>query len=1436
MYNFDLEDYAGTYRVACKTLDELNTLRSTIIKNDDGTVEIFYANGLPYENIKNKQCCEILGYNFNIENQKCYWNTPSSSICGDDCTKKIVFNSNKNKGSLFKINENEKCGLDISFDYLINFNCEVFNSVCPNDDITKLQDELKKLKTEYNKIYADATFNSNLINQTQISFDNLQYVIKGTYTKTSRDTTTRGYNVNQENNTTTTTTSVTSGVQPITSDVYTGTDNVQTTTNITTTTRTEKPEPINTWGGSTLTYTYGDTTTNTNNTTNENQTTVDYTSPVEISYDNNYTPSINTNLYPQSTFINEKEYNVILPLGLDYTSLNFKYTAEVQPSNTQNDLPPSLFGFYLYGKKASATYTTNTNTLLPKIFLLTNSGLAEWAKILGEDAYKKYIDNYGCDESLYTPTQFNDYIDLISNTVYSNGTLISDYYSETTQGVCDKKLKKDELNKYKLIDNQYKLKLSELQTKINETTSQLNFLKSKSPYVESLKNIENINIKFILENNTGNGKYTNIYEETLFNIGEGNMVNFINDKAPNTGILISGATSNGILIPPYSFPVLNDGDYVRFDCDANRDEFIKTLYLERYKGNFPEPTTNEEQIELNKKLNSWYNSTWVNYNISIPENIINKIKDTEIRFSIMVESCCVDLCFLIDKINFNKHCEELDNQEIVVSKPPSFELERVMDNKKSWSVGDDETSREYDLTFRETQYNAEDHRLILNTKEIELKIDGSNAIEEDMLCSIQKNMCLLTGMTFTNETIEGAITTVNIDNVIDFQTIILESTDLDYESIYVNSVSFNWTATVTNNCNELYEIVFNEGEGTSIVDMIPTNEMYKTVLEDLANKLDVQLVHNGSITTLTDINDNKSLINGLYIDIKLNMTLDYYELFDCYQDVFNIISYSDAIESGIIPFPVNPEDLFSTAREVRNAWLRAWNSLMLASGAYLDIENGIPHPNPSEDVMETYNATRTAYLSALSQFNLASGGGYIEGLTIEGQFNDYTESIEYINETYTNNGKIAPQMFSTKCGRIFKRVNSGDGYLYFVETPTKELKVFWAFEDYGPRNTTWIDITSIVQEDYPENWYESPKTAEKASFWCKFLMPNNYTTWIDMMSFHYKTNGDTSHNQWVNPVENDFFIDWDDEKGKCMTNMFEQVVPEQFSMSYPIKSLNFWTNYGTLTTEQHHTSTPQCVLDIYLRNSGSTECVSCCNIDFTWPNIAAEIDGVYRTYRNAVKKLQNEIKLTERTPSYYIFLIDPATNLLPDESGGQIPVKVTTTIRKDSHNGDIVFKEEYVLNDSGATCSYRYSLGLDKLSVYVGMTDPNSAYWNVNAANYDLTVGCTIGDAGTLLSGSTSGLPIPGASDNGVDRNWRFDENYYVHFDVVNNNTGYVYEVTNNDFNLKDKPLPIVCPSSASTQTFDINTALTSINTHKTKMLSNIQEDLDWALNNCTDC
>ena len=941
-----------------------------------------------------------------------------------------------------------------------------------------------------------------------------------------------------------------------------------------------------------------------------------------------------------------------------------------------------------------------------------NNGLSQLEVVLGPLKYKLFING---EANSYNSMDFANFLNLSNQSItkFNKELMFECDIPYGTKSQLDKDI--DELT----------TRLTICQNNVKNLEAELaQVVQSSSQSVECSKPInvlESFDISVTLDVIESDGSLTTVSEfDLLPTIGFGNLYQYLLEKQEKSGFYFcslpkstetwtTGCTSliATELTAPEGLP--NKDTYSNVStCNTVKDSLLSSLLLES-----PFGTSDNDVKAFNQTLNKKsFASEWLNFTQFIDdETVINQIKNKKIKVSVKINNSCTDVCVYLDNINLTKECVNGEKRVVTISKSPGFEIEKIIDNKKSWVNNTTRVNREFDIenidnltVFRKTDYDVNDERLVINTKEIDLNINIASAIENDVQCFINDNPDLL--------------------------------------------------------------------------ESVPSNDCGCDLLE-------------------------------------------------CYEDVFEIIPYAEAVDSGIIPSQIDPEDLMTSARAVRDQWLMAWNGLMLATGPYLDIQNGVYHPNPSGDVMETYESTKAEYLSELHDFNLATGGGFIEGLTVD---EELVNVPDYIYNTYTIHEKIAPQMFNTKCGRIFKRYN-GDGYIYIVETPSKEVKVFWAFEDYGPRNKTWIDISSLVQEDYATNW-DYQGTPEKASFYCRWMIPNNYNAWIDMMSFHYQTNGNTSHNEWVNPVEDNFFMDWDDKKGKCVTNMFKQVVPEQFSMHYPITSLNFWENYGGAAIE-----TPQCSLDVYLRNSATTACTS---VDFSWPNIAEDIDTVYRAYRDENLQRQNEIKLTERTPLYYIFLIDPATKMVPDETSGYIPVKVTTTIRKGSRDGDIVFKEEYVLNDSGATstCLYRStsSGGLYNLGVYVGMTDPNSAYWNSNAENFDLTYGCTIGDAGTLLSGNTSGLPIPGASDNGIDRNWRFDEDYYIHFDVVNNNTNYVYEVTNNDFNLKDKPMPIICPTSASTQTFNINSALSSINTHKTLMLSNIQEDLDFALNNCTDC
>lgn len=958
-----------------------------------------------------------------------------------------------------------------------------------------------------------------------------------------------------------------------------------------------------------------------------------------------------------------------------------------------------------------------------------NGGLTQWENILGPVRYQRFLNG---DSSLDTCAEFNAMYQLNNQLNNTNKPLILIECNTPFGYKTDLKTQLDDLIRD---SNACQAQVDDLEVQLNTLLVELDIPSTCTSPIEAL---ETLDVSMTLEVVESDGSLASVFESPLFPaIGTGNLYPYLKLHPYNSGFYICSDDSTGTCVPlnygtELTGPTAPFGLYFESigfggdnstnfaPCDTVKDSLLTDLKKQSGLG-----TTAADLANFKGSLaNTIFESKWLNFSTVIDDtNILNLIKNKKIKLSLKINNTCSNVCIYIDNIKLLRTCIDGNGKSVLISESPGFQLDRVIDNKKSWVRNYERVNRTFDIAnnqgsniIRTTNYDVNDERLVINTKEIDLDINIASAIENDVQCYINDNLGLL--------------------------------------------------------------------------ESVPST--------DCACKI------------------------------------------HCYKDNIKIIDYSDAVNSGLISTPLQPEDLMNSVRAIRDAWLKAWNELMRATPPYLDTINGVYHPNPSEDVMTTYRATRDAWMKALHEFNLASGGGFIEGLTVDEEFPAMEQMSFYTSYEYSLHENLAPMMFNTECGRILKmRYNQIDnnaiGALYFVETPeTKELKVYLVDSNYAPRNTTWIDITSLVQEDYPANWDFGVHTPERAPFYCKLLNSSNYVPWAEMISFHYQTNNNTAHDAWINFVDNQFFIDWDSKKGKCVTNKFKQVVAEEFSMNYPIISKNVWVNYENIN---YLGVSPECIVDIYLRNSGSTFCTG---YNFSWPSTSADISTIYRAYAEFNLKLRNQIKTTENEPWYYIYILDTNTNMAPDQSGGEIQVKVTTTIRKGSRDGNIVFQEEYVLNDSTASCDLRkpnngfYGNGLSQLRVPIGVTDPNSAYRNPNYTSSSNTYCAS--DYGTYIAGSTSTLPFPGASANGIDRNWEFDENYYVHFDVVNNTTNQVYLVTNNDFNLKDRPLQINCPSSASTQTFNINTALNSINTFKTTILGEIQEDLDDALSVCINC
>lgn len=130
----------------------------------DGTIFAQIPNGdnsfTTYE--INKTCCDILkkklikqgqligdgvspeSIYFDLDEQKCRWAAPTSNTCTiENSPIKVVLNPDGNDGVLFTYGDDEVCRVDISFDYLIKFDC---NKLSKFAALTKKSDGNEELK------------------------------------------------------------------------------------------------------------------------------------------------------------------------------------------------------------------------------------------------------------------------------------------------------------------------------------------------------------------------------------------------------------------------------------------------------------------------------------------------------------------------------------------------------------------------------------------------------------------------------------------------------------------------------------------------------------------------------------------------------------------------------------------------------------------------------------------------------------------------------------------------------------------------------------------------------------------------------------------------------------------------------------------------------------------------------------------------------------------------------------------------------------------------------------------------------------------------------------------------------------------------------------------------------------------------------------------
>lgn len=460
-------------------------------------------------------------------------------------------------------------------------------------------------------------------------------------------------------------------------------------------------------------------------------------------------------------------------------------------------------------------------------YCLTDLGLQSWETILGTVNYNTWVNSNGTNITVYGCDEVNQLIALDNGT----GTLLGSCLVSITE-------------RQEIITN-----ITSLQSTINrdkellsQTNQQIEDLcggVNCNTFVEMLENL-NVCITLDMVDQNTNSLVT-VYEEPLFNVGDGNLYNYLISSSGHTGFYVTAATQTN-------------------DCGILGSQLLSDLANEN-------ALTLIQLQELQSILAESFDSNWVNFTTSITDpNVISLITNQKVKISLKVKNTCVDFCILIDRINMNKRCTRIDSNTVQISTCPSFDLIRVCDNKKSWVTNENFKHRDFDLKHRDTQYDINNYKLALNSKEVDLDINPAHAIEQDVFCYIQDNPCLLDCSTGT--------TSVTCEIDFDFEAILSAET-YSCDSGFTSACTVNsiWGIEVILGC----ETIYNNNSfytSTGLTDT-PTITEYVNELSGIATTLGLVFTTGATSVTFTDMVDCegiKFLGKTFTIDLSLDVT------------------------------------------------------------------------------------------------------------------------------------------------------------------------------------------------------------------------------------------------------------------------------------------------------------------------------------------------------------------------------------------------------------------------------------------------------------------------------------------------------------------------------------------------------------------------------------
>jgi hypothetical protein len=396
-------------------------------------------------------------------------------------------------------------------------------------------------------------------------------------------------------------------------------------------------------------------------------------------------------------------------------------------------------------------------------------GLNTWFNIIGELNYTAFVNgdpnSYTCDDVQSLIDANQDETPLLFECTTPFGT------------------KTQLLNELNALLSEY----NECQKTLISLNDELNNLAVTGVDVcnRPLSLFETMSLSLVVDTVDNNNNITTIYtDDNLFpQIGLGNFYkHLINNK--NSGFYVCGGDD--------CTPLILDSDN-QLSCNMVVENILNDLYFESGLSALTNGVT-----QFNNSLSkSALTSNWLSYTTTISDpEIIAQMVNNKIKFSILLSNPCGEISILLDNIEMEKSCQIVEREDLLITKNPGFNLERVIDNKKSWLSNTEFENRNFEIRkpdntnpYRWTNYDVNNEKLIINTKEIDLDISIASALETDVWCYVNDNPCILSAITTCDPCIDCLYKSFQDDSCVDFQDVNpYEFMDGDYTgSSYTNS-------------------------------------------------------------------------------------------------------------------------------------------------------------------------------------------------------------------------------------------------------------------------------------------------------------------------------------------------------------------------------------------------------------------------------------------------------------------------------------------------------------------------------------------------------------------------------------------------------------------------------------------------------------------------